>query len=88
VVDVLKVVAQYGGFPAIIMLGMAWALYKLWVHTNKQQSQMIELQNVRVSEAKEVRSELMEFNKESNKALAEMSSAIGSLKDAILMKRD
>ena len=86
-VEVLKIIAQHGGFPSIVALGMAWIAYKLYQHTKEQQAQLIELQNVRVQEAKEVRQELMKFSEESNKSLGEMSSALTSLKDAILMKQ-
>jgi len=82
-VDVLKLVAQYGGFPAIVALGIGWIAWKLYQHTKEQQCQLIELQNIRVAEAKETSKELMEFSQKSNDVLIELKTIIGALKDSV-----
>ncbi len=85
-VEMLKIINDSGGFNAIIICGMAVAIYRLWQHTNKQQQQMLDIQEVRVKEAKEVRAELVKFSEGTNKTLTEMSSAITLLKEMIVIR--
>lgn len=85
--DILKIMGQYGGLNGILLLGTFLIIWKLWNHIKFQQEQLLRLQDVRVTESKEVRTELMKFSEDSNRALGEMSGAITSLKDALLLTK-
>jgi len=79
----LKILSDYG-IPGLVIFGLAAAVWFLWKHTKEQQSQLIDLQNLRVAEAKELSKELMEFSQSSNQALGELSAAMTALKEAVL----
>jgi hypothetical protein len=75
----LKAWGVYGA----IMVALAFVVVMLWRHTVRQQDQLIDLQNLRVNEAKEVRAEMLSYSQKSNEALGNLTMVIGSLKDAV-----
>ncbi len=87
--ETLEMFARYGGFigllMAVIILGMGVAVYFLWRHNATLQDRLLEVQNKRVEEAKEVRAAMIEQAHETNEALRVMTSALQSLKDAVMM---
>ena len=74
--EILKVVGQYGGFSAIIALGLAWVCYKLY-------TQLKEIQNARVKESNDLRTEMLNYSTAMNKALEASAAAMTALKDVI-----
>ena len=74
--EIVKIVAQYGGLSALVSLGLAWACYKLY-------SQLSEIQNTRVKESNELRTEMLAYSSEMNKALEASATAMLALKDAV-----
>jgi len=75
----IKVWGAYG----VILVVLASVIVMLWRHTIKQQNQLIELQNLRVTEAKEVRTELMAYSQKSNEVVNNLTMVVSSLKEAI-----
>jgi hypothetical protein len=83
--------ARYGGLVgilmAVIILSMGTAIAFLWRHNNHLHEQLLQTQNKRVDESKEVRAELMKLADDFNKAVVGMSAAVTALKDALLVSR-
>jgi hypothetical protein len=71
------------GVYGVILIVLAGVVVMLWRHTVKQQDQLIDLQNLRVTEAKDVRAEMMAYSQKSNEALGNLTMVISSLKDAV-----
>jgi len=74
--EILKVIGQYGGFSAIVAVGFAYMCWKLY-------NQLNELQNQRVKESNELRTEMLNYSTAMNKALEGAAQAMTSLKDVI-----
>ena len=81
--ETIEMFAKYGGYIGLLMgvliLSMSTAIAFLWRHNATLQLRLLEVQNKRVDEAKEVRTELMGQSDDTNKALHEMSAAVHAL---------
>lgn len=88
--DLVRQFAEYGGYIGLLMgvmvVGMGAAIVFLWNYKIRLQDALIEVQNKRVEEAKEVRAELLAFSKESNKVTFEITAALSALRDAVILR--
>jgi len=89
--ETLELFAKYGGLfgllLGVLILGMGTAITFLWRHNGHLQKTLLEVQNKRVDEAKEVRAELIGQAEDTNSAMREMASAMHALKDAVFIRR-
>ena len=88
--DVLKQFAEYGGYIGLLMgvmiAGMGTAIVFLWRTKLRLHANLLEVQNKRVEEAKEVRAELLALSRETSKVAFEITAAITALRDAVILR--
>lgn len=76
--EIVKLLGQHGIY-GLIILGLGAAVFYLWRHTNVQQQQIIDLQNLRVAETKEVSKEMQKFSEGISEAMRDLGDIIKSV---------
>ena len=86
----LEMFAKYGGYigllMGIIVMIQSTTLVFVWRRLIHVQNKLDEVQEKRVSDAKETNKELLGQTEDYNKALADTGSAFVALKDAVLLR--
>ena len=88
--ETLELFAKYGGLVGLLMgviiLISVGTNYLLWKRLIAVSGKLEEVQEKRVSDAKETNKELLGQAEEYNKTLADTGSAVTALKDAVLLR--
>jgi uncharacterized membrane protein len=88
--EIIEQFAKYGGYIGLLMgvmiASMCTAIVFLWRHKLRLQDQLIEVQNKRVEEAKEVRAELLAVSKDTSKVTFELTAALSAMRDAVILR--
>lgn len=84
----LQEFARHGGLFGLVLgvliVVQTTAVIYLWRRVGELQAQLMDIQNLRVAEAKDVRKELGAQNEETGRVLSELTTTIQLLKDATL----
>lgn len=88
--ETLEMFAKYGGYigllMGIIVVIQSTTLILVWRRLTHVQNKLEEVQEKRVSDAKEVGKELLGQAEDYNRALADTGTAVTALKDAVLLR--